>query len=206
MCSAGFSYRDRILWVKPEGYIRISRRSGVILQNPYPMYFYPDNIQETILLFSKGIFDYSQVTMDMRQASRIDLEAFRREKLFLNVWYITNVLPNSKRLELGIAAFPEEIPRRLIQLYSYVGEIVLDPFLGSGTTLKVALKLGRRGIGYEIDSSLLPVVLSKIQGKGPHIFAENDKERIGYKIRSDATPLRATLQERIKLQRSVTKR
>jgi site-specific DNA-methyltransferase (adenine-specific) len=41
---AGFRYRDRIVWKKPEGYLRISRRSGVILQNPYPMYFYPDNL------------------------------------------------------------------------------------------------------------------------------------------------------------------
>lgn len=44
----GFTYRDKIIWIKPEGYIRISRRSGVLIQHPYPMYFYPDNIQETI--------------------------------------------------------------------------------------------------------------------------------------------------------------
>jgi len=50
----GFKYRDRIVWVKPEGYIRISRRSGVLLQNPYPMYYYPDNLQESILIFQKG--------------------------------------------------------------------------------------------------------------------------------------------------------
>lgn len=40
----GFRYRDKIIWKKPEGYLRISRRSGVLLQNPYPMYFYPDNL------------------------------------------------------------------------------------------------------------------------------------------------------------------
>lgn len=43
---AGFRYRDRLVWKKPEGYLRISRRSGVLLQNPYPMYFYPDKIYE----------------------------------------------------------------------------------------------------------------------------------------------------------------
>jgi len=47
----GFRYRERIVWVKPEGYIRISRRSGVLLQHPYPMYYYPDNLQESILIF-----------------------------------------------------------------------------------------------------------------------------------------------------------
>ena len=43
---AGFRYRDRIIWKKPDGYLRISRRSGVLLQNPYPMYFYPDKNYE----------------------------------------------------------------------------------------------------------------------------------------------------------------
>jgi len=41
---AGFRYRDRIIWKKPDGYLRISKRSGVILQNPFPMYYYPDNL------------------------------------------------------------------------------------------------------------------------------------------------------------------
>jgi DNA modification methylase len=42
----GFEYQDKIIWRKPEGYIRISRRSGVIIQHPYPMYYYPDNIMK----------------------------------------------------------------------------------------------------------------------------------------------------------------
>src|SRR3989442_12329973 len=46
MLDAGFRYRDRIVWVKPKGYVRIRRRSGVLIQHPYPMYYYPDNIQE----------------------------------------------------------------------------------------------------------------------------------------------------------------
>ena len=61
MLDAGFRYRDRIVWVKPKGYVRISRRSGVVIQHPYPMYYYPDNIQESILIFQKGRFDYSYV-------------------------------------------------------------------------------------------------------------------------------------------------
>ena len=48
---AGFTYRDRIVWKKPDGYLRISKRSGVLLQNPYPMYFYPDNLLESIIIF-----------------------------------------------------------------------------------------------------------------------------------------------------------
>ncbi len=61
MRDTGFRYRDRIMWVKPKGYSRISRRSGVVIQHPYPMYFYPDNIHESILIFQKGRFDYKKV-------------------------------------------------------------------------------------------------------------------------------------------------
>ncbi len=126
---AGFRYRDRIVWLKPEGYIRISRRSGVLLQHPYPLYFYPDNVQESILIFQKGRFDYSSIPAQVREASRVDLTEYQGSKWYLNVWQITNVLPLKGRLEEGIAAFPEELARRLILLFSHVGETVLDPWL-----------------------------------------------------------------------------
>ena len=73
---AGFRYRDRIIWKKPEGYLRISRRSGVMLQNPYPMYFYPDNLLESIIIFQKGKFDYKSIPKEIREASKIDLKEF----------------------------------------------------------------------------------------------------------------------------------
>jgi len=69
---AGFRYRDRIIWKKPDGYLRISRRSGVLLQNPYPMYFYPDNLLESIIIFQKGKFNYRSIPQEIREASKID--------------------------------------------------------------------------------------------------------------------------------------
>jgi site-specific DNA-methyltransferase (adenine-specific) len=57
--------------------------------------------------------------------------------------------------------FPEELPEAFIQLYTFEGETVLDPFLGSGTTLKVAAGLGRRSIGYEINEDYLPLIVRK---------------------------------------------
>ena len=165
MLDAGFRYRDRISWIKPKGYVRISRRSGVMLQHPYPMYYYPDNIQESILVFQKGRFDYSYVRklpVETREKSRIDLDKYNGEDWYLTVWNITNVLPLGKRLEKGIAAFPEEIPRRLVKLFSYYGETVLDPFLGSGTTAKVAKDLGRNSWGYETNSRLRSVIAKKL--------------------------------------------
>jgi len=193
MTEEGFTYRDRIIWRKPEGYIRISRRSGVLLQHPYPMYFYPDNIYEEILILQNGEYKYPKIEPE-HERSKINLNEFNRGKWYLSVWDITNVLPRSGRLEEGIAAFPEEIPRRLIKLFTFIGETVLDPFLGSGTTTKVAKELGRNSIGYEIDLELKPIILQKI-GYSPYPLAD---DIIEIKEREDALKLRKSLQEKIK--------
>src|SRR3989454_4468383 len=193
----GFLYRDKITWVKPAGYTRISRRSGVVLQHPYPMYFYPDNIQESILLFQNGEFDYDNLKdapKNILESSRIDTAQLNKERWNLTVWNITNVLPFSGRVEEGIAAFPEEIPRRLIKLFTMVGETVFDPFAGSGTTLKVARELERNGIGYEIDLELKRVLRKKLGGQGLIL-----EEREG------ARRLRRSLQTRIHQNRSVAR-
>jgi len=163
--NAGFRYRDRIIWKKPDGYLRISRRSGVLLQNPYPMYFYPDNLLESILIFQKGKFDYHLIPKETRQASKIDIKEFSDNKWYITLWEMTNVLPGSP-LEKEIAAFPEELPYRIIKLFSYVDETVLDPFVGSGTTMKVARQLGRNSIGIEIKKSLIPIIKKKVGFEG----------------------------------------
>jgi site-specific DNA-methyltransferase (adenine-specific) len=163
--NAGFRYRDRIIWKKPDGYLRISRRSGVLLQNPYPMYFYPDNLLESIIIFQKGRFDYRSVPKEIREASRIDTKEFSHNRWYMTLWEMVNVLPGSP-LEKEIAAFPEELSYRVITLFSYKGETVLDPFVGSGTTMKVARDLGRNSIGMEIKKSLIPIIRRKLGFEG----------------------------------------
>ena len=189
MMEEGFIYRDRIIWRKPEGYIRISRRSGVQIQHPYPMYFYPDNIYEEILILQNGKYRYPKINPSFK-SSQINLREFSEEKWYLSVWDITNVLPIRGRLEEGIAAFPEEIPKRLIKLFTFVGETVLDPFLGSGTTTKVAKELRRNSIGYEIDIELKPIILQKI-GYSPYPLTD---DLIEINERGDALRLRKSLQ------------
>jgi len=199
----GFIYRDKITWIKPEGYIRISRRSGVVLQHPYPMYFYPDNIQETILIFQNGKFNYKSIPEEIKEQSKIDISEYQEKKWYLTTWNIVNVLPLKNRLENGIAAFPEEIPNRLIKLFSYVGETVLDPFMGSGTTNKVAAMLKRNSVGYEIDLELLEVIKEKMGLKQSSLFEKDyDVEII---VRNDARHLRTQLQNKVSNQKSVVK-
>lgn len=158
---AGFRYRDRIIWKKPDGYLRISKRSGVILQNPFPMYFYPDNLLESIVILQKGKFDYRSISEEIRELSKIDKKEFQDNNWHKTLWEMTNVLPGSA-LEKNVAAFPEQLPYRIIKLYSYVGETVLDPFLGSGTTMKVARLLKRNSMGIEIIRDLEKTIRKKV--------------------------------------------
>lgn len=178
---AGFKYRDKIIWKKPEGYLRISRRSGVILQHPYPMYFYPDNLLESIIIFQKGKFNYRTISEDVRKASKINTKEFSDNKWYMTLWEMNNVLPGSP-LEKDIAAFPEELPYRAIKLFSYKEETVLDPFLGSGTTMKMARDLGRNSIGIEIKKSLIPIIEKKL-GFGGQQKLDNNQDSFKIIIR-----------------------
>ncbi len=201
---AGFRYRERITWIKPKGYVRISRRSGVLLQHPYPMYYYPDNIQESILIFQNGEYDYKErktLPKEILQKSIIDTKFYNQE-LYLNTWNVTNVLPQKGRLEEGIAAFPDEIARRLIMLYSYHGETVLDPFLGSGTTMKVAIEMGRSAIGYEIDLELQNIIKRKLKVDQDRL---DQNLKVMFFTKKDARNLRTDLNKKVSLQKSVTK-
>jgi site-specific DNA-methyltransferase (adenine-specific) len=96
---------------------------------------------------------------EARRAAR--MTAAEWNACFLGHWTFPGARP-----EEHIAVFPEELPRRLIRMFTFPGETVLDPFLGSGTTLKAAWDIGRAGIGYEIDPELLPVIRRKVAASG----------------------------------------
>ena len=163
MEEVGFRKRDEIAWLKPEGYIRTSRRSGVLIQHPFPMYAYLDNRKETILILEKGRFDYdgffARLPIELKMMAQIDRDEWQQWSS--NAWRITNCLPTKGRLEKEVAAFPDEIPRRLIKLYSFPTETVLDPFAGSGTVTKVARELKRNSVGIEIRPELESIIRIK---------------------------------------------
>ena len=70
--------------------------------------------------------------------------------------------PAKAKVENHPAPFPEELPKRLIKLHSFFGDSVLDPFLGSGTTVKAAYDLGREGIGYELNKDYYDILKRKL--------------------------------------------
>ncbi len=109
--------------------------------------FYPRNgyffiNREYIAIFRKLGKD-PRPNQELKEQSYIPIEDWR--ELFKDTWNFPGIVQKDHD-----AMFPEELPRRLIRMYSFAGDTVLDPFLGSGTTSKVAVEMGRNSIGYEI--------------------------------------------------------
>ena len=141
---AGWEFHQDIIWHKTTAGVK---RAGVTIQHPYPGYFYPNIMTEYILLFRKpGAPIYKSVN-GTKEESEFPIDKLFTNELANNIWHIAPVPPNS--LEHP-CPFPEEIPDRLVKLYSFVGDLVLDPFLGSGQTAKVAVANGRQATGYDI--------------------------------------------------------
>ncbi|HOC91448.1 MAG TPA: DNA methyltransferase [bacterium] len=92
-------------------------------------------------------------------ASRSSLSEREWRRLFNSLW----TFPDDK-ISKSPEEMPEEIPRRLIRMYTYLGETVLDPFLGSGVTMVAARDTGRASIGYETDEKLKPVIQERVSG------------------------------------------
>ena len=125
-------------------------------------YPYPPNLLSTypyewIIVFSKS-GKRPPVAPEIKETSAITHKEFTNW-VQNSIW---DFQPASAKQENHPAPFPEELPRRCIRLYSFVGDTVLDPFAGSGTTLKVARELGRNSIGYEINPTYESVIREKL--------------------------------------------
>jgi DNA modification methylase len=113
------------------------------------------DVHEYILVFCKGTFKRDNPA---KRASTITRDEFLEYNK--SVW---NFAAEPARKVGHPAPFPVELPRRLMQLYSFEGEVVLDPFMGSGQTAIAALKSGRHYIGYEIDEKYVDLAKKRIQ-------------------------------------------
>jgi site-specific DNA-methyltransferase (cytosine-N4-specific) len=115
---------------------------------------------EFILLFRKGNLRKFKPKDALRYESAFTKK--QRYEWFSQIWAVKGTRQTASQLERRTAAYPEEIADRLIRMFSVKGETVLDPFLGSGTTTKIAIQNERSSVGYEVDQNLLPVVAKKI--------------------------------------------
>jgi len=150
----GFDFMGSIIWQKVT---TCNTTGGATIMGSFP---YPRNgivkiDYEFILLFKKH-----------GKPPRVDVKTKRKSELSKDEWnlYFNGHWNFPGEKQSGhLAMFPEELPKRLIKMFSFVGETVLDPFLGSGTTTLEAMNLERNSVGYEINQDYHEMILSKLQ-------------------------------------------
>lgn len=121
---------------------------------------------EYILLFRKKGERAKPKDVQVKEASKLSKE--ERSSYFRGFWDFAPV-----RQKGHCAMFPIELPRRLIKMYTYVGETVLDPYWGSGTTTKAAIELDRNSIGYEINSDFIELFKATDYAQAENIIYHN---------------------------------
>ena len=165
----GFDYMGSIIWQKKT---TMNTTGGANIMGSYP---YPPNGMieidyEFILIFKKP-GKTPRIPREIKESSKLTKEEWK--EYFHAHWYFGG----ARQIEHE-AMIPEELPKRLIKMYSFMGETVLDPFLGSGTTIKVALELDRNGIGDEINEKFLDVIKKKLGLTKDSLEFENNIEII----------------------------
>lgn len=149
----GFDYMGAIIWQKAT---TMNTTGGATVMGSFP---YPRNgiikiDYEFILIFKKP-GDPPKVSKELKEKSKLTKEEWN--EYFSGHWNF-----NGEKQTEHLAMFPEELPKRLIKMFSFVGDTILDPFLGSGTTTLAAKNLNRNSIGYEINEKFLSIIKEKV--------------------------------------------
>jgi DNA modification methylase len=157
----GFTTLPYILWKKPTNRPKYKGKGAFLGSGFLPPNAYVTLDCEFILLFRKGNLRKFEPHHTGRYESRFTKT--QRDEWFSQIWAFKGTRQTAGELERRTAAYPDEIAERLIRMFSVKGETVLDPFLGSGTTVKVAIINERNSVGYEADPKLLQTITQKIE-------------------------------------------
>jgi DNA modification methylase len=159
--SIGFDYMGAIIWQKKT---TSNTTGGASLMGSYP---FPKNgilsIDYEFILIFKKLGTPKKPSKELKEQSRMTKEEWK--EYFAGHWNFGGVKQDGH-----IAMFPEELPKRLIKMFSFVGDTVLDPFLGSGTTSLAARNLNRNSVGYEINLGFIPHIKKKLDINQGSIF------------------------------------
>lgn len=180
----GFDYMGAVIWQKVT---TCNTSGGASIMGSY---LTPRNgilkiDYEFILIFKKYGKD-PKVEPDVRKKSKLLPEEWN--EYFAGHWNFPGEKQNGH-----LAMFPEELPKRLIKMYSFVGDTVLDPFTGSGTTNLAAINLNRNSIGYEINDNFINIIKEKLKcsqadaftnARVEFIMQENENCNFDEKIKS----------------------
>ena len=167
---SGFRLLDRFIWDK--GYTR--NFGGPLLGSyPYPLSIFNNNYFEYIYILQKP--GKRKTKQSIRESSRITLEEWRT---WTQQWWRIESI--TEQFKYHKAIFPLEIPYRIIRMYSYVGDTVLDPYMGTGATMLAADKCDRRSIGFEIDKNCKDWIARRIDFELlPHLRQRHHDHRRG---------------------------
>lgn len=160
----GFDYMGAIIWQK----VTTSNTTGgasVMGSYPYPRNGIIKIDYEFILIFKK-LGEPPKPTKEQKEKSKLTQEEWN--EYFSGHWNFPGERQNGH-----LAMFPEELPKRLIRMFSFVGETVLDPFCGSGTTNLAAINLQRNSIGYEINKEFKNIIEEKLKINQHQLFQKN---------------------------------
>lgn len=145
----GYEFLEDIIWKKPDGSAK--NRNGGFFRHRKPRGYKPNVVTEYILVFK-------------RSADFLIDKVLKNDSLVENGYERTNVWEiNPDASNKHPAPFPVELPKKIIQYYSYENELVYDPFMGSGTTAIACIELNRRYIGSEINKEFYDITMKRIQ-------------------------------------------
>ncbi|PIU46081.1 MAG: DNA methylase N-4 [Ignavibacteriales bacterium CG07_land_8_20_14_0_80_59_12] len=169
--TVGFDYMGAIIWQKVT---TTNTTGGATIMGSFP---YPRNgivkIDYEFILIFKKLGDPPKPTREAKEQSRLTVEEWN--EYFAGHWNFSG-----ERQDKHLAMFPEELPRRLIRMFTFVGDTVLDPFLGSGTTCLAAKNLKRNSIGYELNPECRPIIEQKLGVRTRNLFPEEASFRVSH--------------------------
>jgi site-specific DNA-methyltransferase (adenine-specific) len=162
----GFDNLNPIIWHKIANASFEVENGSKFLGKPYEPNAIIKNDMEFILMQRKP-GGYRKPTEEQRKLSKIDKKDF--DTWFQQIWHITGASTRNHP-----APFPVELASRLVRMFSFHGDTVLDPFCGTGTTMIAALRYGRNSIGVEIDSEYCRMAAGYLKKEGSNLFFDTD--------------------------------
>jgi DNA modification methylase len=150
--------RGEIIWVKAKGAAG-SCAFGSYLKASNPVL---RDLTERVVIASKGRFGRAITPAERAAAGLPHLSTTTKQEFLEDTLDVWEIRPESARRVGHPAPFPVELPQRLIRLYTYLGDVVLDPFLGSGSAAVAAVRTGRRYVGYDTDPAYIALAQERI--------------------------------------------
>jgi site-specific DNA-methyltransferase (adenine-specific) len=160
----GMDYMGAVIWQKVT---TTNTTGGASIMGSFP---YPRNgilkIDYEFILIFKKLGDPPKISKEEKELSRLTTQEW-------NTYFAGHWNFGGEKQDKHLAMFPEELPRRLIRMFTYVGDVVLDPFLGSGTTSLAAKNLSRNSVGFEINPEFVPIIKNKLNVSERDIFGDS---------------------------------